>query len=525
MVSDTAGAAPSSVIRGRVLRNTASNYIGKVLTLGIFFFLTPFILHQLGPTTYGLWTLIGSVVGYGALLDFGIASAVTKYVAEYRARGEVANAQSLVTTTLWLYLLLGAAAIALTLAGAPFIPNLFNLPPDQRATAIGLVALMGINIGIAIPCTTPSAVIRGMQRFDIANLLSTAATVASAAGTVAVLLLGGGVIAMAVLNILILLAMQIPSIWAINHIAPELRFGRGRASRKLVRSVITYSWSIFVIQASGRIHTQTDEIVIGAFLLLSAVTPYAIARKLSEVAQTLTDQFLKVLLPLASELHADNDQIRLRVLYTTSTRLTLVIFLPIAATIIVLARTILTLWVGPEYAGYASLVIILTLASMIDTSQWPAGSILSGMALQRRLAAISIGSALLNLVLSLLLVRPLGVTGVALGTLIPTIIECFGLIMPYTLRTLGVSWREAIGEIFVPALAPLAPMLLVLYALREVAAPASLLALLAVAALGCAVYVAGYLSIAARPFERQLSRAALDRAVLWANAYRKGSQL
>src|SRR6187549_4061724 len=102
MVSHTANAASNDMIRSRALRNTASNYIGKVLTLGIFFFLTPFILHQLGPTTYGLWILIGSVVGYGALLDFGIASAVTKYVAEYRARGEVANAQSLVATTLWL---------------------------------------------------------------------------------------------------------------------------------------------------------------------------------------------------------------------------------------------------------------------------------------------------------------------------------------------------------------------------------------------------------------------------------------
>ncbi|HEX5690664.1 MAG TPA: oligosaccharide flippase family protein [Roseiflexaceae bacterium] len=524
MASHTADAASDALMRSRALRNTASNYIGKVLTLGIFFFLTPFILRQLGPTTYGLWILIGSVVGYGALLDFGIASAVTKYVAEYRARGEVANAQSLVATTLWLYVLLGGAAVALSLAFAPFFPDLFNIPAEQRATAIGLVMLMGLNIGLSIPCATSIAVIRGLQRFDIANLISTTATLASAATTVAVLWLGGGVLAMAALNLLILLATQIPAIWMINRMAPELRFGRGRPSRKLVRSVISYSWSIFVIQASGRIHSQTDEIVIGVFLLLSAVTPYAIARKLSEVAQTLTDQFLKLLLPLASELHAGNDQVRLRLLYTTSTRLTLVIFLPIAGAIIVLARALLTAWVGPEYADYANLVIILTVASLLDTSQWPAGSILSGMALHRRLAAIALGSALFNLALSLILVRPLGVLGVALGTLIPTVIECFGLIMPYTLRTLDVGWREAFSEIFAPALAPLVPMLLVLYALREVVAPTSLLALAAITMAGLAVYAATYLSLTARPFERALCRDALDRALLFASAYRKRSQ-
>jgi Na+-driven multidrug efflux pump len=68
---------------------------------------------------------------------------------------------------------------------------------------------------------------------------------------------------------------------------------------------------------------------------------------------------------------------------------------------------------------HAHLVTILTIASLIDTSQCRRFSA-AGMAKHRRLAIFSIGSGLVNLGLSLALVRPLGVTGVALGTLIPT---------------------------------------------------------------------------------------------------------
>ena len=50
-----------------MLINILSNYAGKVYTLAVWFFLTPFIIHQLGPSDYGLWVLIGSVAAYGAL--------------------------------------------------------------------------------------------------------------------------------------------------------------------------------------------------------------------------------------------------------------------------------------------------------------------------------------------------------------------------------------------------------------------------------------------------------------------------
>ena len=45
-----------------MLRSTASNYAGRLIAMGARFFLTPFIVHQLGPSDYGLWALVGSVV-------------------------------------------------------------------------------------------------------------------------------------------------------------------------------------------------------------------------------------------------------------------------------------------------------------------------------------------------------------------------------------------------------------------------------------------------------------------------------
>lgn len=505
--------AKTSAIRRRVLVSTLSNYVGKVFTLGIWFFLTPFILRQLGATDYGLYILVGSVAAYGLLLDFGIATAVTKYVAEYHARGQIEQAQSLVATALWLYSGLGLLAIVLSVIFAPLFPSLFNIPVEQHTTANWLVLLSGLGLGIALPCAVPQAVLRGLQRFDLVNVISIVGMSLFAVVTIASLLLGGGLLGIMAVNIPVTLVMQVPSIWLIQRIAPGLRLGWRGSNRRLLRTVTSFSSAMFVLNLSGQIQTKTDEIVVGAMLPVANVTPYSIARRLSEMPQILTDQFMKVIMPLASQLQAENDRGRLRTLYVTSTRLTLALFVPLACGLVILARPFLTAWVGAAYADYDYLVLILIGASLIETSQWPAGSILQGMGRHRLLALMALGSALGNLGLSLILVRSIGLAGVALGTLIPTAIECLCFILPYALRINGISLRAALAEVYLPALLPALPMSAVLYGLREIARPDSLISIALIGALGLIVYVIGYLSFGAGQVERQLGRDTLLAAI------------
>jgi O-antigen/teichoic acid export membrane protein len=502
----TTDAAKDAFIRRRVIVNTASNYVAKIMTLVIWFFLTPFLLRQLGASDYGLWILIGSIAAYGSLLDFGIATAVTKYVAQFQAEGRIEQARSLVATTLWLYLGLGLVAVILSAILAPIVPIVLNIPPGQQTTASWLMLLAGVGVGVSLPCATSIAVLRGLHRFDLANLVGIFGMTLFTAATVGVLLLGGGLLGMVAVSIPVTLITQVPAIWLIRRTAPELRVGWRHTDRSLLRQVMSFSSALFVINVSGQLQTKTDEIVIGAFMPIANVTPYSIARRLSEMPQLLSEQFMKVIMPLASQLDAENDRGRLRTLYLTSSRLTLAIFLPLAVGVMILAQPFLKAWVGAPYDQYAYLVVILTLASFMATSQWPAGAILQGMGRHRRLALITLGAALTNLGLSLVLVGPLGLAGVALGTLIPATIESLCFVLPYVMRVNGIRFRTILTEIYLPALLPAVPMAIVLYGLREIAQPVSLMAIGAIGSLSLVVYLIGYVAVGAGRVERQLAR-------------------
>jgi O-antigen/teichoic acid export membrane protein len=494
------------VIRRRLVRNAASNYAGKALTLGAGFLLTPFLLHHLGPTNYGLWILAGSVVAYGGLLDFGIYGAVIKFIAEYQATGDEDQTNALIATALWLYTGLGLIAAVMSVALVPLFPRLFTVPASQQAEASWIILLVGLGTALSFPSSIPVAVLRGLHRFDLTNVLSTISVLGYVGTTVVTLRLGGGVIGMAAVNIPRTLLMQVPSLWLVHHAAPSVRFSWRGSSLSRMRDVVSYSASLFAIQAGGQLQTRTDEIVIGTFLPIRAVTPYALALRLSEIPQIVTDQFMKLILPLSSQLRAENDWPRLRLLYKTSTRLALAVLLPLACTTVFLARPILTLWVGPRYGHYAYLVAILAASSVIVTVQWPAGSILQGMARHHFLALTSLASGIVNLALSILLVHRLGLGGVAMGTLVPTAAECFLVVLPYSMRVIGISAGEALREILVPALLPAFPLIVVLYASREVILPSSVLGIAAVAAAACGAYAVSYLALGASDLERETYR-------------------
>lgn len=488
----------------RALRGGMAGAIGLVASILITFLVTPFILSRIGPAGYGLFILVSSFVAYGSILDLGIGGAVVKLVAEYRAIGQPEAAGTVVATALRLYSVLALVCLALTFVTAALVPSALSLHGADATRASLVVMLMGINLALSIFATPAASVMAGLQRYDVQNGIGTIALITNALATVGVLALGGGLVGMVAVNIPITIGARLASSWYIRRAAPELTLHWSGATGAMARRIASISLGIFAAQASGPLQKKTDEIVIGAFLAVSAITPYALARKLSEVAHQVTRQFVKVLLPIAASLQAVSEMSRLRELYLASTRATLAIFLSMAILLVVYPDLILTVWVGAEYAGAGPLVAILVIASIALTSVYPAGAILQGMGRFRLVAVSSIISGLTNLGLSIMLVQRVGVLGVAIGTLVPTTIEALLVVTPYTLRVLGIPLREVIVKTWVPALSAIVPAAVILVAIRVWFDLTSLPALLVGSMLGSTAYLAVYFAFPQAAPERAI---------------------
>jgi O-antigen/teichoic acid export membrane protein len=138
--------------------------------------------------------------------------------------------------------------------------------------------------------------------------------------------------------------------------------------------------------------------------------------------------------------------------------------------------------------------------------------VLQAMTRHQPLAITTVITAIANLALSIFLIPRIGIIGAAIGTLVPALLECF-LVLPLTLRVVGVPAKTLIQQAFLPAMLPVVPTVVVLVGLQQVVNLASWPLLIGASALGVAVYAGGYLLIGAEPMERQSYKLILANSI------------
>jgi O-antigen/teichoic acid export membrane protein len=493
----------SDSFRERLTTNSVLAITSKVANLLIAFLLVPFIVGHLGDADYGLWILLGAIVAYGALADFGIASALTKYVSEYGSLGRHDSCRRIIASALCLYSLIGLGLILLFIAVAPAVPALFDVAESQRDAARKLAVLMGIGLGLSIPCAASTAVLQGLHRFDITAVLSTARSLLFAIGVAVSLSNGGDVLSVAAMHIVAMVAVQIPAIWWIYRLTPEYRFGFLSADFDDMRKLVSFSWPLFLVNFGGLLQSRSDEIVIGSRLPVGMVTPYSFAMLLARVPQIIAEQFISFILPIASELNAKDQQEKVRELFIMSTRLTLAIFISPALVIAVLANSILSVWVGESYSQYAALVWILSAALAVDILQWPAAMILQGMNRHHIFGFIAVGTGIANVLLSLALIPSLGLTGVAVATLITAFVESAFFVIPYAMRTLTIQTPVLLKSVLFPILVPTALTGILLTAFNNEFVVSSFTGIVGVGLLALLAFTGSYLAMPGTGVERK----------------------
>jgi O-antigen/teichoic acid export membrane protein len=273
--------------------------------------------------------------------------------------------------------------------------------------------------------------------------------------------------------------------------------------------VVSFSSATFTIETAASLQIKFNEIIIGAFMPISAVSPYSLARRMSDVPQTAAAQTIGGYIPLASELQAGGSTDRLRALYLVGSRVALAVCVPLAAVLIALAGPLLALWVGPQYSQYAPIVVILALTSVASITRQPGGLIVQGMGRHHRLAVAYVCAALANVAIAILLVRPYGLLGVAVATLISSIGLNLCYVWPFVLRLLDIRWLDFLNQALLPGLVPVLPMTAVIYGMDRFVPTSGIMSISVIAAAALLTYAAAYLVFGAGDPEKRLLRGIL----------------
>jgi len=410
----------------RILRNIFSNWAGYVVTLVVNFFLSPYVVHHLGNTGYGTWTLITSLTGYLGLLDFGVRGAVTRYIVKFHTIKDDESASRVASSGMLIFSASGLLAIATATGLAVFAVSHFRIPAEYQSAAQIVLVLAGMNIATSLIGGVFGGIIAALQRFDLLNGADVFVSALRALVIVGALHQGKGLITLASIHLGFTIVRGAINYLISRRLYPGLRIGFSRADSHHARMIFAFSVYMFLIQVSGDLIYYADTVVIGAFLPVALITFFTIGGNLVEYTRAILTGISFSLGPFASQLEAKGDNASLRKALLTSSRLGTAVTLPILVTFMIRGGTFIGLWMGPQYTAVSGHILrILALLMFFVSGTHQAGAVMLGISKHKPLVVVRVLEGLCNLGLSILWVQTMGVAGVAWGTTVPGIAFCF----------------------------------------------------------------------------------------------------
>lgn len=450
----------------KIVKNTLFNAAGRFWSIAVGLLLTPYIISRVGLELYGVWAFAGVLTGYFGLLDLGVGASFVKYISGYYAKKDTESISRLVSTGGAFYLLLAALLIPLSMPVIRPLTALFPLPPAAVDEAVFV-----LRVGVAIFAFSGvsgafQAVQTGLQRMDVTNAVSIAASLPLIGGTVYALERGYGLRGLVLANAAVMLFTGALNAAAAYRLLPGLRVSPRLAGLRMFRTLFSFGFKLQFSRVADLVVFQADRLLITYFLGAGAVGLYQLGSTVAMSVRQLPLLLVSALLPAASDLDARSEHQKLGELYLRGTKYLALAGVPLVLFAIGSARLLMQAWMGPGYEGAALVAQILAagyLANLLAGVGTSVGAATGRPEFQMRAAVIS---GVSNLLLCAALIPALGYAGAALAVSVSLVLG--PLYFFHRLHgLLGVGDAEAARGLLAPPLAAAAaPAALLLLADR-----------------------------------------------------------
>ncbi|MFZ0955283.1 MAG: polysaccharide biosynthesis C-terminal domain-containing protein [Candidatus Sulfotelmatobacter sp.] len=453
-------------LKTRTLTNVLSSGGGLVVNIAVGFFLSPFVLHHLGDDAFGLWILIFSLTGYYGIFDFGIRSSLIRYVSKFQATGDREHLARLINTSLFVYTCLGLLLMVPTVLGGYYVDRFFHIPTAFLHDAKILFFMVGSCIALGFPLGMSGGVLEGLQRFYLLNSTNIVGTLTRAALIIYFLHHGYGLLTVAFITMSMPLVMSaIRGVIAQRLVA--IPYGWRYVDRESFKQVANYGSVTFMIIVAARLRFKSDAVIIGTFLSAAAITRFSIGSRLVDYAGETVSSVAQIFTPMSSQFHATGDYDGLRKIFISGNRACAFIMFPLAVALIVMGKSVIEAWVGPRYISSYIILLIALIPATLYNAQTTSNRILFGMSMHKALATVVLIEGVSNIILSVALVRPLGIIGDTIGTAIPLFCTAVFFLPRHLCRKLDVPILKFITETYSYPLLFCIPMAFVLLLMQH----------------------------------------------------------
>lgn len=428
-----------------MFRNVLSNWGALLITAVLSLILTPLLIHRLGPFYFGLWMLVGSVVEHCGLLELGMRTALFRFASRFHGTRDRTALNETVVSAFAVACSIGIVVLIIILPLVFVLPGFFHIPVADRMTFRWVLIFLGMATALSFPGRMLGTYLSSLQRFDLYSLGEISAALLRLVGIITVLWLGWAVTGVSAVALLCSIALISIFAVAVHRVDPGLALHKRHFRWTRVRQLASFSAYAFIGSLGDYLRFSTDSVVISRMLNVALVTPFSIPNRITQYFKSVVVALGAPLNARLNVLDAQHKMGEMQELFLRATRLTTAVSGCLGILLLIHGRDLIRLWVGDMPAAYPVLTI-LVIGYIVELSQHPAVLVMLVRSRQRLLAGLTVAEGAANLVLSIWWAPRYGLTGVALGTVVPMVLARITVHPWFALRALDLRVSRYLRE-------------------------------------------------------------------------------
>lgn len=438
-------------------RNAVFNLVGEGSVFLVLLVSMPKLVHFLGETSFGLFSLAWVIIGYLAFLDIGVSRAATKFVSEHLAEQNHSSVLSIVRTALLANLVLGLLGACLVMVAAPYvISSVLKTSPSLEGQAHLTFYVVALSVPVLLVQGVLRAVLSSFQRFDWINGVNVLTTAAQWTAAAILAWKGHGVAVVVLATVLARIVATLVYGVVLFRLLPGLQLFKSVSFGGLLKLMKFGTW-VSVSQLVSPVLVYLDRILIASFVSLSAVTLYTVPYEIMTRLRVIPSSVATTLYPAFSERGTEKQRANLDSLYEGSVRYLLLLLIPGVLFLSVLGPDLMTLWMGASFAQHSAVALqVLAFGVLANGMAYVPYNVLQALGRPDLTGKFHLLELPFYVLLCVLLIPRWGITGAAFASTVRFTLDC-GLLFWAAGKYCGCSprafWTRSFSRLTILALA------------------------------------------------------------------------
>jgi|688.fasta_scaffold133241_2 O-antigen/teichoic acid export membrane protein len=432
----------------KLVTNLVFVWLGFATQVLTTFLLTPMMISKLGNDGYGLWIFLQSFTGYYGLIDMGLRAGVTQTITQRLAKGE---RESLLRYFNGVLPLLGRISIAVLFVGVAvgfLLSRTLTVSEELKGWVIPLAICQSAGIAFTMLTFPFSAVLPGLQRYDISETIAFVLRIATSACAFLVLLYAPSIIAISLLYLAFNILDQILRLVFVLKLVPELKHIRPALNRTEVKELFRVGGLNFVMQISHQLLHRFNAIQIAYMFSLAIVVPFNVANSMADHAVRVVSISTRVLYPAFAHMNFQDQVTATRNLLLLSTRLCVGFSLVVAFVGMSWMQPFLEIWLknvnGKQeiISAACSYYLVFALINVATSIRGVGGQLLLGKDELRFMAKTMVVESVIAIVLSFAFSVYFGPIGIPLGNLVAFTLSIILISLPRVAKLVDLNLSD-----------------------------------------------------------------------------------